>query len=514
VPPAQVPTESVWDELGPPAPFDDSLVEKHFALAQPRPGASAPGSARSRVPGAEEPRKRIRVLDDRTSQLLAIAFNRLPPPERLAAVVSALDDFPDCLPAEAVLALHAAVTEQREAVEQLRQLEVPEADLAQLDVPERYLWVLGSVPACAVKLACGALIVGPANELGDIRSSAQRVQLACQAFRSSELVRKCISTCLAVGNFMNRGTARSGARAVVLPEALLKLDELRGTAGQEGERDAEADGRVPSLLDVVAQALVDERTKKPQELCAEAEELRAKTRAVQNVCLDEAEKSCSAVCAASAKARRGLGELAPELLGPGSGGLVQRVAGICQEADAVAALVRQAKDELATTQTWSSARKGMQGHDWFVAWGQFLELFATALARAKVRPPTPKPEPLPVPSEPVIRGARRVDAAPAAQAPDSLSSAARSAAAANPQPLQPRRDNIFLDDEARIEDMDIGKMLLQMQQQKANTNSTDQGKPAEKPPAAAAAPPQERAKPRSRLFGGYDGKENQMGSIL
>ena len=49
--------------------------------------------------------------------------------------------------------------------------------------------------------------------------------------KGSSLVRKCISTCLAVGNIMNRGTTRDGARAVVLPDGLLKFlaREMRET---------------------------------------------------------------------------------------------------------------------------------------------------------------------------------------------------------------------------------------------------------------------------------------------
>ena len=37
----------------------------------------------------EESRKKLRVLDDRTSQLLAISFNKLPPAERLTQLVAA-----------------------------------------------------------------------------------------------------------------------------------------------------------------------------------------------------------------------------------------------------------------------------------------------------------------------------------------------------------------------------------------------------------------------------------------
>ena len=40
--------------------------------------------------------------------------------------------------------------------------------------------------------------------------------------KSSELVKKTISTSLCVGNAMNRGTKRDGAKAIVLPDGLLK----------------------------------------------------------------------------------------------------------------------------------------------------------------------------------------------------------------------------------------------------------------------------------------------------
>jgi len=235
------------------------LLAQQFALAEPS-RRQAAGNA-SRRADSEEPRKRFRVLDDRTSQLLSIAFNRLPPPEQLTHVLQTLEGFPEDLPAEAVLALNAAVTEQQEPIEQLRQLNVKQVDLAQLDAPERYLWVLASVPSSAPKLACGALLVGPAEELADLRLVWGKVGVCCEALRRSELIQKCISTSLAVGNYMNRGTSRYGARSLVLPDSLLKLDELRGVvnAGVAADEVGGGDARAPSLLDFVVQALVVHR---------------------------------------------------------------------------------------------------------------------------------------------------------------------------------------------------------------------------------------------------------------
>lgn len=74
---AQAGSDSVWGELGEPAPFDVQQLERRFALAEPRAVAVAAAAAAGRSV-SQEPRKRIRVLDDKTSQLLAIAFNKLP----------------------------------------------------------------------------------------------------------------------------------------------------------------------------------------------------------------------------------------------------------------------------------------------------------------------------------------------------------------------------------------------------------------------------------------------------
>ena len=78
-------------------------------------------------------------------------------------MVDSLEGFPEGLPTEAIIAVNAALTEQKEAIEQIRQLDVGGG--VQLDLPERYLRALGAVPFCGAKLACGALIVGPACEV-------------------------------------------------------------------------------------------------------------------------------------------------------------------------------------------------------------------------------------------------------------------------------------------------------------------------------------------------------------
>ncbi|CAJ1372500.1 unnamed protein product [Effrenium voratum] len=369
----QVPTESVWSSLGPPVPFDTSLLERRFAMAEaraPRKAVDATG---------DEPKKKLRVLDDRTSQLLAISFNKLPPAEQLAQVVDTLETFPDGLAPEAVMALNSATVEQKDAVEQLKSLDVREADLMQLDVPERYLWVMANNSVCAAKIASGALIVGLAPELPELSLACQRVRDGCRRLQSSILVKRFISTCLAVGNVMNRGTARGSARAIVLPEGLLKLDELRGSGETEGVSGL-------SLLDFVSEAILVEASctsgKGVQaQLRAEADELREGMRAAQGVCLHDADTSCQRICRAASHAQSGLSQ---HLANLSVARLAATVQSICKESEKCSAQVAEAKAQLKKSMEWASAKPNTSSSDWLGSWVQFLEQLAGAIDRVKL----------------------------------------------------------------------------------------------------------------------------------
>lgn len=465
---AQVPPNSVWTDVAPPAPFDQAQLERQFALSETRPTHLQGGRSSQHNIGMEEPRKRIRVLDDRTSQLLAISFNRLPPPESLASVFETLEEFPEVLPSEAVLALHAAASEQIEPIEQLRQLNIPQIGISQLDVPERYLWVLASVPACAAKLACGALIVGPARELKELRLALQKVGSCCQALRSSDLIRKCASTSLAIGNFMNRGTSRSGARAVLLPDSLLKLDELRGVVEAPQDSGHNESTRAPSLLDFMAQALVDESgARQSKDLRAEAEELCAKARAAKTVSLEEAEATCNQICAAVAKAQRGLKEL---LTVPGVNKLAERVRLIHDEADTAVQLVKCAKDELALTQQWSCAKVKSKGEEWFAGWVQFLEQLTHAISRTS----PPKPQATAALLRPALEEVKACQQSARVAEPNKRTdTSAKLGVAGVSTPIARAPPPVF-DDDARAENFDIGALLLKAglhSQAQRHTNS-------------------------------------------
>merc|ERR1712216_109062 len=150
----------------------------------------------------------------------------------------------------AVNALRTAFEKNWHAIEQMRlQLEQDENDAPTLDLPERFLWELDQVPNVSTKLACGSLLLASCD-LPEWRSGLAKVGICCQQLRGSKSLAKCLATCLAVGNFLNRGTARAEARAVVLPESLLKLSEVRSSTA-----DAECPGNGVSILNVVTRAI-------------------------------------------------------------------------------------------------------------------------------------------------------------------------------------------------------------------------------------------------------------------
>jgi hypothetical protein len=366
-------------------------VERCFsqALAKPAQGVR-------RCPSEERKTKRVRLLCEKDSMKLAIAFKCLPPPERLAVMVDTFEDFPGETPSDAfkgaILALHAAATEQREAIEQLREMDVREADLADLDLPERYLWVLSGARSRVPNLLCGALIVGR-EALGGLRGDGLKVGFCCQALRKSDLLQKCISTCLAVGNFLNRGTKRSDALAVTLPDSLLKLDDLRSNdmsdsrgddtpRGNGTPRGGGTESKGVSLLDFVAQVLVQDMKgdgkEQAQNLRTVASDLLDKVKGAQAVSLEEAEANCRQIGSEAERAWVGLQSL------PQTSRVVDiagKVHSIRDEAASAVKLVSGAKGELSKTQLWFTAKDKVPTEEWFGGWACFLEKLSQAFGR-------------------------------------------------------------------------------------------------------------------------------------
>lgn len=371
----QAQTNTVWTKMMPSAQLDMAALEKRFALA-----TAAEQLPISRVPSmADEARKRLRILDERTHHRLSIEFGLLPPPKVLAAAIDNFEDFPESLPTQAVLALHAAVTKEQETLKQLQLLSPFEAE-SRLDGPESFLWLFAASSERAAKLACGALIVGPAGELRDYRYAGVALGTCCRQLRESSLLQRFLATSLAAGNIINRGTARSGARALVLPDSLLNCAALR----ESGAADEQAGGRRGlTLVDFVAQALVVEDVRRgidPRGLQQEAQELLVRVRAAKAVAIEEVDINQALVFAEAERAQQIVVAM------PAAAGVERvraKIERICEEARVAQVLVQGARKELKKTQAFLSAKGDPKSEDWLAGWAQVLDHLVQALGRAQ-----------------------------------------------------------------------------------------------------------------------------------
>lgn len=270
---------------------------------------------------------------------------------------------------------------------------------------------------------------------------------------------------------MNRGTNRGNAKAILLPDSLLKFEELRG-AQDADMPEAQPSGllsgqaatrRSTSLLDIVAQALVDEPgSPTAHEMRAEANILLARTVAAKSVSLEEADLQCQKICEAAANAKQGIMAIAQV---EDIAALTERVQVVCAGAQTTSQRIAVAKQELASTQQWSSAKQNLTGEEWFSSWAQFFEHFALALGRTRTSRPlsslpiavAPASVPMATSSGEAVLGAAvairaAVPEAPLAQPLGAAESAGRqSTASTGSKVVVPQA--IALDDNARAEDM-------------------------------------------------------------
>eukprot|EP00928_Gymnodinium_smaydae_P018119 TRINITY_DN16898_c0_g1_i1.p1 TRINITY_DN16898_c0_g1~~TRINITY_DN16898_c0_g1_i1.p1 ORF type:complete len:825 (-),score=165.78 TRINITY_DN16898_c0_g1_i1:97-2571(-) len=407
----------VWESLEEPAPFDlASLEEQFIAAARGAGGGAASSTGTPRRTNSQEVseaspegkgRQKKHILEQRTSQRLEIEFRKLPPPERLAKMLQDGHGFPESLPAEALLSLHNAASEHAKVVEMIRQLDVSEEQMSEeYHMPERYLWVLGNVPSCTAKLACGALLVGARNDIGDLRQAGERVGVCCQALRASRFLRRCLSTFLAMGNVLNRGTARGDAVGVVLPDSLSKLDELRVNQSPE---EAQERKRPLSLLDILVQVMVDEDAKtnpKALDACrSEAEDLLGKLRSAVSVVLDDVQANCKKIHAQALSTQRGLGEFVNASAAWSH--IASEIRDTCAEVEAALEANSWAREEQGTTMTWFNVvpDNKLKINDWYSQWAKFFEQVLEALGRAKM--PEPRPELPPPPLRKVSTASER-----------------------------------------------------------------------------------------------------------
>lgn len=190
--------------------------------------------------------KRImKVLDDRKTQNLSIAFRRFPEPEALMEAIVSVDTSKLSGDQVALLLQEFPSPDVCAEIERVESSHPEEDDhLFEWDRPEQYLLVLACIHNCRHILSVWSFAVNHLNKIdgdcGDeslmnlsgggscVRQQISDFIAACDCVCNSTCLRVFLATIRQVGNRMNANSARGNARGVSI-ESILQFDDLKSS---------------------------------------------------------------------------------------------------------------------------------------------------------------------------------------------------------------------------------------------------------------------------------------------
>lgn len=181
----------------------------------------------------------MKVLDDRKTQNLSIAFRKFPEPEEVMEAIVNVDT--DKLSGEQVALLLAEFPSPELCTEiELVEASHPEEEdhMFEWDRPEQYLLVLACIHNCKNLLTVWSFAVNQhveggtsdrvssSSQFGGIKGQLTDFITACDAVCQSTSLRVFLAAIRQVGNRVNLNTPRGNARGVAV-ESILQFDDLR-----------------------------------------------------------------------------------------------------------------------------------------------------------------------------------------------------------------------------------------------------------------------------------------------
>jgi hypothetical protein len=190
----------------------------------------------------------MKVLDDRKTQNLAIAFRKFPEPEAVMEAIVSVDTTKLSGEQVALLLQEFPSPDLCSEIERVENSHPEEEDhLFEWDRPEQYLLVLACIHNCKNILTVWSFAVNHHSKVegdcgGEFELSLQTVgptgstvrqQLAdfiaaCEAVCNSTTLRSFLAVLRQVGNRMNFNTPRGNARGVAL-ESILQFDDVKSS---------------------------------------------------------------------------------------------------------------------------------------------------------------------------------------------------------------------------------------------------------------------------------------------
>ncbi|KAF4693518.1 hypothetical protein FOZ60_010698 [Perkinsus olseni] len=204
---------------------EDELQNIFGQNATKVPGKS--GGSRSGNAPARHSRKVLKLLEDKKSHLLAIAFRPLPQPDDLVKIIASGNV---AALTGAQLSMLADEVPEQDFIEELHAMETrsqQEGSLAQWDTPEQYLVALSTAENAKSVLTAWAFGAHVRDGLlGDPNKRLDALNAACNALRESKELVDLGRVMLSIGNRVNANTARGGAEILSI-DSLLKFDNVR-----------------------------------------------------------------------------------------------------------------------------------------------------------------------------------------------------------------------------------------------------------------------------------------------
>ncbi|XP_078433577.1 formin-like protein 5 [Wolffia australiana] len=199
--------------------FNEEMIETMFGYSASRPKSGE----EKKSPSSDPAPQLVQILDQKKSQNLAILLRALN--VTIEEIREALMEGNE-LPSEL---LQTLIKMAPTADEELK-LRVYDGEVSCLGPAERFLKVLVDIPFAFTRMEAMLIMSSFEDELSSIRQDLQTIEAACEELKSSRLFKKLLEAVVKIGNRMNDGTFRGGARAFKL-DTLLKLADVKSADG-------------------------------------------------------------------------------------------------------------------------------------------------------------------------------------------------------------------------------------------------------------------------------------------
>ncbi|KAF4655496.1 hypothetical protein FOL47_009407 [Perkinsus chesapeaki] len=241
---------------------DENELQATFGQNATKASSSKLSSGRPGSAPALHRRKVLKLLDDKRSHILAIAFRPLPSPDKLLHIIASGDV--SALTGAQLTMLADEVPTPDEA-EELAAMEIraeQEGNTALWDTPEQYLVALSSAKDTKSVLKAWAFGANVRDGLlSDARDQLEALNAACQAMKESKELVDLVRVMLSIGNRVNANTARGGAEILSM-DSLLRFDNVRSPCDTSMtllkycvQTWKKKNGRSPSMISMLTKML-------------------------------------------------------------------------------------------------------------------------------------------------------------------------------------------------------------------------------------------------------------------